>query len=172
MALRTPSTSPGYLTSASTQRSGFVTLVDLAPTMLDVLGIDRPTEMEGRPVEDVQSDASLADRIDQLISLNAASRFREQLLVPTTTALVVLTTLLAAVTVFVLASGRAAFLRRWLAAAALLALGGPAGLLPRPRPAARGPRHRVVLGRRAGWPSSRRRWRRSSAGGSRSPSSR
>ena len=46
--------SAGYLRSASTQRSGFLTLVDVAPTVLDVLGIDRPNGMEGRPAEVVR----------------------------------------------------------------------------------------------------------------------
>ena len=50
-ALRAPGTDPGYLRSASTQRSGFLTLVDVAPTVLDLLGVDRPVEMEGRPAE-------------------------------------------------------------------------------------------------------------------------
>jgi hypothetical protein len=127
IGLRTPETEPGYLTSASTQRSGFATLVDLAPTFLTILGIDRPVEMEGRPLEVVDSGDGLDARIDRLVSLNAASRFRERLLVPTTMVLVVLTTVLAAATVFLVASRRAAFLRPWLGRGALLALGALPG---------------------------------------------
>lgn len=122
VALRTPDTAPGYLTSASTQRSGFATLVDLAPTILQTLDIPRPEQMEGRPLEVVASDAGLSTRVDRLVALNAASRFREKLLVPTTFVLVVVTAVLAAATAFVIASKKGAFLQRWLAFAALVAL--------------------------------------------------
>ncbi|HKA84154.1 MAG TPA: hypothetical protein VKD21_09835 [Acidimicrobiales bacterium] len=93
----------GYLRSASTQRSGFLTLVDVAPTVLDVLGIDRPKGMEGRPAEVVRSGASLDGRIDTLVAHNAASRFREKLLFPTTLAVVLLMTAVCAATVVVIA---------------------------------------------------------------------
>jgi hypothetical protein len=93
----------GYLRSASTQRSGFLTLVDVAPTVLDVLGIDRPKGMEGRPAEVVRSGASLDERVDTLVAHNAASRFREKLLFPTTLAVVLLMTAVCAATVVVIA---------------------------------------------------------------------
>lgn len=88
VALRGPDTEPGYLRSVSTQRPGFLTLTDIAPTILDQLGIDRPTAMEGRPATVVASTAPGPDRIQHLIGLNEASRFREQLLTPTTTLIV------------------------------------------------------------------------------------
>jgi hypothetical protein len=102
-ALRAPGSRPGYLRSASTQRSGFLTLVDVAPTVLDVLGVDRPVEMEGRPAEVVASDDPLAVRIDRLVAFNEASRFREQLLFPTTLAVVVVLGLVCAAAIAVLA---------------------------------------------------------------------
>jgi hypothetical protein len=83
--------------------------------------------MEGRPLEVVGSSAGLEARVDRLVSLNAASRFRERLLVPTTMVLVVLTTALAAATVFVVASRRGRFLRPWLGRGALVALGALPG---------------------------------------------
>ncbi|MCB1013430.1 MAG: hypothetical protein KDB15_17370, partial [Microthrixaceae bacterium] len=49
VGLRGPDVEPGYLRSASTQRAGFLTLVDVGPTILDAFGVDRPIEMEGRP---------------------------------------------------------------------------------------------------------------------------
>jgi hypothetical protein len=104
-ALRGPGIEPGYLRSASTQRSGFLTLVDVAPTVLDQLGVARPVEMEGRPAEAVASGASLDDRIDRLVALNEASRFRERLLFPTTLAVVVVLAGLCAATVVVLVRG-------------------------------------------------------------------
>jgi hypothetical protein len=104
-ALQVPGGSAGYLRSASTQRSGFLTLVDVAPTVLDVLGIERPSGMEGRPAEVIRSGASLDDRVDRLVTENAASRFREQLLFPTTLVVVVLMTAVCAAAVVVLARG-------------------------------------------------------------------
>lgn len=89
VAMRGPDTEPGYLQSASTQRPGFLTLVDVAPTILDVFDIDRPDDMEGRPALVTTSGRSAGARIDHLITLNDASRFREQLLTPTTTVLVI-----------------------------------------------------------------------------------
>lgn len=89
-ALGGPGIEPGYMRSASTQRSGFLTLVDVAPTLLDQMGIARPTSMEGRPVVAVASPDDLGERVDHLVSLNEASRFRERLLTPTTTVVVLL----------------------------------------------------------------------------------
>ena len=118
-ALRGPGIDPGYLRSASTQRPGFLTLVDVAPTILARLDVERPVEMEGRPAEVTASSASLDTRIDHLVSLNAASRFRERLLTPTTMLVVVALALLAAVTVVLHVRGAAARWRRWLVFAAL-----------------------------------------------------
>ncbi|HET6663059.1 MAG TPA: hypothetical protein VFG94_02320 [Acidimicrobiales bacterium] len=105
-ALQVPGPSrSGYLRSASTQRAGFLTLVDVAPTVLDVLHVERPTGMEGRPAEVVASGASLDDRVDHLVANNAASRFREKLLFPTTLVVVVLMTAVCAAAVVVIARG-------------------------------------------------------------------
>jgi hypothetical protein len=50
-ALHAPGVPAGTLRSATTRRDGFVQLVDVAPTILDRLGIDQPDSMEGRPFE-------------------------------------------------------------------------------------------------------------------------
>ncbi len=118
-ALRTPGSEPGYMRSASTQRSGFLTLVDVAPTVLDLLGVDRPAEMEGRPAEMLASGDSLSQRVDRLVALNEASRFREQLLFPTTLAVVVVLGMVCAAAIAVLARRTAPRARRAVAFAAL-----------------------------------------------------
>src|SRR5690606_10916483 len=41
-AIAGPGVRPGLLRSASTQRAGFLTLVDVAPTILARMGIERP----------------------------------------------------------------------------------------------------------------------------------
>jgi hypothetical protein len=119
IALRSPGSEPGYLMSASTQRSGFLTLVDVAPTILDRFEVARPASMEGRPAEVVGSRASVEQRVEHLVTLNDASRFREQLLTPTTLVVVLLLALIAAGAAVVVAGGRSARWRRGLALAAL-----------------------------------------------------
>ena len=64
IALDSDGGSAGELRSASTGRTSYVQLIDVAPTILDVLGIDQPTEMAGRSWQATDSPASAADRID------------------------------------------------------------------------------------------------------------
>jgi len=59
-----PSFPPGALVSASTRRAPFVQLIDVAPTVLELVGIDVPEVMDGQPwrVEGAVPDISaLAD---------------------------------------------------------------------------------------------------------------
>jgi hypothetical protein len=118
-AVQAPGVDPGYMRSASTQRSGFLTLVDVAPTVLDLLGVDRPVEMEGRPAEMLASGHSLDRRVDRLVTLNEASRFREKLLFPTTLAVVLVFGLICAAAIVVLSRGHAPRTRRVVAFAAV-----------------------------------------------------
>ncbi len=74
-ALRAPGVEPGLLRSATTRRSGFVQLIDVAPTVLDLVGIDRPTSMEGRPFEVGDRGGDAGDREDFLVDADAAARF-------------------------------------------------------------------------------------------------
>lgn len=119
IALAGPGVVPGYLRSASTQRSGFLTLVDVAPTILAELDLARPVEMEGRPAEVTRSRAPLDDKVEHLVALNDASRFRERLLVPTTTAAVVTLALLLATFVVLRVRGSDGRWRGWLQVLAL-----------------------------------------------------
>ena len=49
--IRAPGVAPEFLRSATSRRNGFVYVIDIAPTILDLLGIDVPKEMEGRAME-------------------------------------------------------------------------------------------------------------------------
>jgi hypothetical protein len=134
-ALHRPGDEPGYLRSGSTQRAGIVTLVDVAPTILDTMGIARPVDMEGRPFEVVGSPASFDARRQHLDELNAASRFRERLLFPTTLVLVLALAAIAAATVTTLAGRGDNRARRAIAFAALTNLSAlPASYLARAFP--------------------------------------
>ena len=125
VALREPGVPAGYLQSASTQRAGIVTLVDVAPTILHTFDIPRPTEMEGRTFEVERSSSSVEHRIDRLVSINLASRFRERLLTPTTIALVLVLAGIVAATIVTIVDRRS---RRWRAAISFAALADLAGL--------------------------------------------
>jgi hypothetical protein len=81
-ALRTPDLEPGLLRSASTRRSGFVTLGDVAPTVLDLLDIERPSAMEGRPFERGSSGGGYDDRVDFLVTVEKEARFRDTIVTP------------------------------------------------------------------------------------------
>ncbi|MEX2195480.1 MAG: hypothetical protein WD844_09355 [Thermoleophilaceae bacterium] len=59
----------GRLTSPTTRLPGFVAATDVAPTVLEALGIDRPERMNGRAMEDEPGGSpedvrALADRFD------------------------------------------------------------------------------------------------------------
>ena len=93
--LHAPGVEPGLLRSASTRRTGVVTAVDVAPTILDLVDVERPGSMEGRAFERAaQGAATGRERAEDLAELNAAARFRDRQVVPVATAFVVLQALL------------------------------------------------------------------------------
>ena len=83
------------------------------------VGIARPADMEGRPAVSVASGDGLGDRVDRLVSLNDASRFRERLLTPTTTVVVLLLAVCVALGLMAHTSGWSARARRAIAFLAL-----------------------------------------------------
>jgi hypothetical protein len=125
VAYREPGSARGYLKSASTQRAGIVTLVDVSPTILHTFGISRPTDMEGRFFEIERSSSSTDHRIDHLVTINAASRFRERLLTPTTIALVLALLAIVAATIVAIVDERS---RRWRSIVAFAALADVAAI--------------------------------------------
>ncbi|MET1000497.1 MAG: hypothetical protein ABWZ15_01690 [Acidimicrobiia bacterium] len=130
--LRTPGSSPGYLKSGSSQRSGVVITVDVGPTLLDQFGIDFTDEMEGRPYEIVPSNASLAARADGFIDDALGSARRGVRLAPMTMLLVGLLGVLVLATLLVTAVGESVSVRRrralaWCALFAMATL--PSALL-------------------------------------------
>jgi hypothetical protein len=81
-ALRAPDLEPGLLRTASTRRSGFVTLGDVAPTVLDLLDLERPSAMEGRSFERGSTGGSYEERVDFLVNAEKEARFRDTLVTP------------------------------------------------------------------------------------------
>jgi hypothetical protein len=94
-ALRAPGIEVGYLETGTTRRTGFVQIVDIAPSVLQLLGIERPEKMEGRPFDVEASSTPYASRVKKLIQANRAAVFRDSTIGRATAALVVLTLLLA-----------------------------------------------------------------------------
>lgn len=72
-ALRGPGIKTGQLSSATTRRAGVVQLVDIAPTVLELLRLERPASMEGRPFQIVSGNATRTD----LVRMNDAAVFRD-----------------------------------------------------------------------------------------------
>ena len=123
-ALRAPGIRAGLMRSGTTQRAGYVQLMDVAPTVLDVLGLHRPATMRGRPFTVVPSTASAETLRATLVDGNEAAEFRTQILTPAAVVFTVLVAgLLVAAVVSVIAArgGRRQGMRAlpWLALATL-----------------------------------------------------
>ena len=95
-ALRAPGVAVGFLKTGTTRRTGFVQIVDIAPTVLKLVGVDRPKQMEGRPFDVDPSSASYQARVKTLIRANRAAVFRDSTIGRAAAWLVVLTLALAA----------------------------------------------------------------------------
>jgi hypothetical protein len=132
--LRAPGIEPGLLKSAVTRRSGFVTLVDVAPTVIDLIGGDRPSSMEGRPFERSATGGTAAERADDLAEANERAQWRDTMVAIVATAFVVGQLALWAGTALALRGGRPG-LSRAVRFAALAVLGLlPATYLAAPLP--------------------------------------
>jgi len=101
-ALRAPGVGPGLLDSATTRRAGYVTLPDLGPTVLDLLGLPRPDSMEGRAY-DVHPRSWAAPPVARFVEADRESRFRDRMVGPVAGIYVAIEILLSLVVGFVLA---------------------------------------------------------------------
>lgn len=98
---------PGFaagatLSSASTRRTGFVTLPDIAPTLLDYLFIDQPAEMNGRPWEAEPEARSIASFVEE----DEEATFIDAVQGPISTGFVIFQVLVYGVAIALLASRR------------------------------------------------------------------
>ena len=86
-----PDIEPGLLRSGTTRRTGIVTLVDIAPTILDLAGVERPSSMEGRRFERSAGGPSTGEaRAEYLAEIDAAARYRDRMVAPVALTFVVL----------------------------------------------------------------------------------
>ena len=119
-AIRAPTVPTGLLRSATSRRTGFVYVSDVAPTVLDLLGLPVPDDMEGRVMQVRSSDSSPTERKDFLVRANQDAVFRDARVGVGNTALLVLAGVLGAGTVVMILRGRrGAAAVRWGALAVL-----------------------------------------------------
>jgi hypothetical protein len=123
LGVHAPGVEPGLLRSPTTRRSGFVQLVDVAPTILSLVGVDRPTSMEGRPAEIGATGGSAQDRVDLFTEADAAAQFRDERVGEVQTAFVVFGLALVAGAIIVFRRQRPAWASLWLGRVALCVLG-------------------------------------------------
>ena len=123
--LAAPGLDPGLLRTAVTRRSGFVTLGDVAPTVLDLLGVPQPSSMEGEPFERGATGGSAADRRSFLIEADRGAQFRDRMVGPATAAVVVV-----AIVVALAAALALSWPQRWLIGGGRFAALALLGFLP------------------------------------------
>lgn len=72
-----PGIEPGLLTSGTTRRPGFVQTVDIAPTVISLVGATIPTSMEGTVMKSAPDRRDLAARVKFLDDAFKAAVFRD-----------------------------------------------------------------------------------------------
>jgi hypothetical protein len=100
--LRAPGVRSGLLDSGTTRRPGYVTLPDLGPTVLDLLGVPRPDSMEGRPY-DVHPRSWSGPPVGRFLEADRESRFRDRMVGPVAGTYVTVEILLSLAVAYVLA---------------------------------------------------------------------
>jgi hypothetical protein len=105
---------PGGLHSPSTRRTGVVTITDVAPTVLDALGLDVPSDMIGQAFRRTAERPALGD----LRTIDRDAGYRERIAYPTTLTFIVVQAIVYFGTIFILSRwgrvGRLAPALRWL----------------------------------------------------------
>ncbi len=117
-AMRAPGLERGLLRSSTTRRDGYVQLADVGPTVLNLVGLAQPAEIEGRAFDVGSADRS--GRVARLATAAKDAAFRDALMYKVVPALFGLQVLLILGSIF--ASRLPDRLRRMLKPAALAAL--------------------------------------------------
>lgn len=73
---------PAALQSPSTRRAGYLTINDLAPTVLSVVGVAAPGSMNGTPAVAAGAVASTGERVQELADLSDRVAFRDRAITP------------------------------------------------------------------------------------------
>ena len=73
---------PAALQSPSTRRAGYLTINDLAPTVLSVVGVAAPDSMNGTPAVSAGAVAATDERVPELADLADRVAFRDRAITP------------------------------------------------------------------------------------------
>jgi hypothetical protein len=101
VAVRAPGFAPGLLRSTTTRHDGFVNMVDVAPTILHLFGLERPEAMEGRQMKTGDAGGTLASRVGFLVDTNEDGLFRDSQVGASMTTVIVIACVLAVGTALV-----------------------------------------------------------------------
>lgn len=77
LGIAAPGVESGLLSSGTTRRAGHVQSVDLAPTVLSLVGVSPPGSMEGTTVRTTGEAGDWAERVDRFVSVDEAAAFRD-----------------------------------------------------------------------------------------------
>lgn len=89
-----PGFSQGWAKSATTRRTGYVTLTDIASTVLRSFGVEPPDAVNDTPVSSVASTEPLPDRTASMVRSSERAVFRDSATGPVTVAYIVLLVLM------------------------------------------------------------------------------
>jgi hypothetical protein len=96
-AVRAPGLDAGLLTSGVTRQTGFVSIVDVAPTIASLVRAPLTEEdIEGRAVSVAETGGDIEERMTFLVDADADARFRDRTLLPFMALFISLIVLLAA----------------------------------------------------------------------------
>jgi hypothetical protein len=101
ISLRAPGVTSGMLRSSTTRHNGFVNMVDVAPTVLRLFGIDRPDAMEGRRMTAEDVGGSADARVASLVNANEDGLFRDRQVGAALVVVIVIASVLAVATALV-----------------------------------------------------------------------
>lgn len=122
-AINGPGIAAGWAESSTTRRSGYVTLTDLAPSILASLDVAVPSSMNDTRLSWAESSASFESRIAEMIDRSHRAVARDQAFEPITITFVVVLVINIALAVLCLARlPRLGPLVRWLALLVLAVL--------------------------------------------------
>ena len=115
--------SPGLARSATTRRRGFVTLPDIAPTILHAFGVKVPDSMNGTPITSAGGGAPSERTLASLEYDNVVAQFRDRATGPASSTFVIFQVLTYGLAALALTRWRR--LRPWVAFFALITLAQP-----------------------------------------------
>lgn len=123
-AIAGPGIAPGWARSATTRRAGYVTLPDIAPTVLGAFGLATPDPMSGTIIASDGGGSPTADDLASMVRADVITRFRDKTVGPVSVAFIVFQVLVYGMAVVAM-TGRRQRLRPYVAAAALEVLAIP-----------------------------------------------